>query len=151
MYHHKVYDYIVVALFNNQITIEDIEMFSKDMQQLSQTKGEIYIIASAVDIASYPTNISQLLKALKLLQAVMGQVKRIYGIRFNPAISFLSNTVTQIIRVNTNTVEARDKQHMFEIIRREAQQFPKLQESIHHLDSIEEYIDSYKIETQNET
>lgn len=150
MYHYKEYDYIIAAVFADEITIEDVKTFSQDIEELTQAKGELFIITFAIDITSYPTNISQLLKSLKLMQGVMGRVKRLYGIQLNPIISFLSNTVTQLIRLKTNTIEARDRQHMFEIVRREAQQSPKLQESIHHLDSIEEYIDSYTIELQNE-
>ncbi len=144
MYQYRVFENIVVFIFTEEITMNDVEGFPDDLSVLSQSIDEIFIIGLIIGVASYPTNIKDILKSVNVLQSVSTQVKRIYGTPFNPILSFVSNIVLQVLRLKNNTIEAKDLDDLYRLLTVEAEQFPALKASIVHLDEIKAYINSFE-------
>lgn len=140
MYQYKLFGNVMVTIFSEDVTLTDIETLASDVDTLTQTLDEIFIVGLPINPSSYPTNMRDLVKSLNLLKSSVDKVKRLYGIQFNPLISFLSTAATQILRVKGNTIEAKDINDLYRLMTVEGEQFPALRASLVHLDDIKAYI-----------
>jgi|GEM_PF-2288981 len=149
MYQNRVFGNIVVAVFSGDVSLANVEAFGKDIEELSQTIDDLYIIGLPLNVTQYPTNLGEMLKSLNLLQSSINSVKRMYGIKINPFLSFLANTATQVLRIKSNTVEAATIDDLYTIMEKEATLFPMLQASLVHIDDIKAYIASFETGTES--
>jgi len=144
MYEHKIYEKLIVAIFTDEITLEDVEIFSGDIENITHGSNDYFLIALPVAVTKYPSNIADLLKAASHLREASGTVVRFYTTELSPVMTFMSKIITQIIGIKTKTITARDYDSLFEIIRHDTQAFPNLVSSVEHLDAIREYISNFE-------
>ena len=142
MYIGHQYGNIYLALFNKEITLADIELFSSDIQSFSEKEEALYLIALPIDVTSFPTGLSPILQSLSVFKSAISKVSRFYGIRYSPIMTFISNLASQVLKIKTNTVEAKSIEELFAIIEKEAALYPKLQESLQYLPEIKAHINT---------
>jgi hypothetical protein len=144
MYNLSQYGHIRLAVFSNEVTLSEIEQFAADISSSVQESHDIFLIALPINMTKYPQQVQQVLKAANLLKKATTSVTRFYGLRQSPIMTFIANIVSNLLGIQSNTVEAPSLEDLFKIIRHEANQFPKLNESIGYLDTIQAEIKSIK-------
>lgn len=137
-----IYGNFVLTLFSQDITFEDLENFSENVENLSQSHDEIFLIALPINVTKFPTNVSQLLKSVSMLKGATSSVTRFYDVQLNSVMNFLTKILTQMVGLKGNTVVAKDLDELFSIIEKDATTFPALQASIHHISAIRADIDT---------
>jgi hypothetical protein len=140
MYIGKQYGSIYLAIFSDTISTSDAETFGNEIQTLAELEEEIYLITLPVNVSSFPTGINSILQSLSAFKSATGRVSRVYGLRYSPIMTFIANITTQILKIKTNTVEAKDIEELFEILEKEATLYPKLQASVKYIPEIKEQI-----------
>ncbi len=142
-----VYGNFVVTMFAQEITFEDLENFSADIEKLTHSHDKIFLIALPVNVTKFPTNVSQLLKSVSMLKGATSSVTRFYDVQLNSVMNFLTKVLTQMVGLKGNTIVAKDLDELFSVIQKDAALFPALQESIHHLPKIRADIDAFTEKT----
>ena len=140
MYKGQQYGNIFLAIFNGDVTSTQIESFAADIQTITEKESEVFLIALPINVASFPTGLSSILQSLSSFKSATEKVYRFYGIRYSPIMTFIANLATQVLKIKTNTVEAKTIEEMFTIMEKEAVLYPKLKASINYLPEIKEQI-----------
>jgi phage-related protein len=136
MYTKYPHGHLLVVILSGKVTIDEIKMLASDIDQLAAEKEEIFVLALMQSATQFPQNIAQIAKAFQLVNAATKKITRLYGIRYNAIVSYLSHIITQVLRIGTNTVEAGSLEELLSLIEREAELFPSLKASISDLESI---------------
>lgn len=125
----ETYDNIVFVVLSGQLTLEEAESISQAVATNSEKNDEIYLIGIPVNMTGFPPKLTDLLKAVNTMRAAQSQVKRVYGIKYNPVFSFMTSVGTQLLRLKNNTIEADNVDEMFAVIEHEAEVLPTLKGS----------------------
>lgn len=141
------YGNFVMTLFAQEITFEDLESFAENIEQLTHSHDEIFLIALPINVTKFPTNVSQLLKSVSMLKGTTSSVTRLYDVQLNSVMNFLTKVLAQMIGLKNNTIVAKNLDELFSIIEKDATIFPALQASIHHLPKIRADIDAFSEKT----
>jgi hypothetical protein len=142
MYDKYVHGHLLIFIFSGDITLPEIEVFFSEMSQASEEVNDIYVVGLLKPGTSYPNNIPEIVKSLRIFNAATKKIARIYGLRFHPIVSFISNVVTKILKLDSNTIEAKSLNELLEIIQREAEIFPNLKASLTEWEAIKAEIQS---------
>jgi hypothetical protein len=136
MYTKHLHGDLLVVILSGKVTIDEIKLLASDIDELAGSKEEIFVLALMQSATQFPQNIAQIAKAFQLVNTATKKITRLYGIRYNAIVSYLSHIITQVLRIGTNTVEAATVEELFTLIEREAEVFPSLKASIKNLESI---------------
>jgi phage-related protein len=136
MYTKHLHGDLLVVILSGKVTIDEIKLLASDIDELAGSKEEIFVLALMQSATQFPQNIAQIAKAFQLVNTATKKITRLYGIRYNAIVSYLSHIITQVLRIGTNTVEAATVEELFTLIEREAEVFPSLKASIRDLESI---------------
>lgn len=125
----KQFDHIVLSVSSDQITLKDIETLADAVHAIRQQQSEVYLLAIPVDVTGYPSTVSDVIKAARLMRTSTGQVTRLYGIQYSKALSFISKVVIRMLQLESNTVESATLDELFEAIEYDTDLYPNLKRS----------------------
>jgi len=123
------YDSIVLSLFSGQFTIDELEAFANKLHTICEDRETVYLMSIPVGVTEFPKSISEIVKAFKIIRSSTKPVTRIYGIKYNPILSFVSSVAAQIFKLKNSTVETASVEDMFAVIERDGEAFPELKRS----------------------
>jgi hypothetical protein len=126
----ETYHKIVLGIFSEQLTLEDVEHFSATVEKFTRNNDELYLILIPMNISGFPTKLPEIIKAAKAMQTTTARVTRLYGVKYSPLMSFVGNVTTQILHLKNNTIEANTLDDLFARIEAESAIFPGLRESL---------------------
>lgn len=144
MYQYRLFDHVMVAVISEEITLKEVESFAADVNELTQSLDELFIVALPINLKSYPLNVNELLKSASALKSSTDKVRRLYGIQIHPILTFLANVVSQLLRNKNNLIEAKNLDDLYRLIAIDAELFPNLKASLVHLDDIKAYVSSFE-------
>lgn len=144
MYNRRQFGHILVTVFCGTVTLEDVATLVEDTKTITETLDEVYILSLPIGATDIPKNVGQLVKTLAELKSTLNKIQRLYHIQINPFISFIGTTVTQVLRLNSLTIEAKDLDDLYRIMTLEAELFPSLKASLVHMDEIKAYIAEFE-------
>ncbi len=141
----EVYDHIVVIIISGEMTIDETQQLANTIAILDEKNEDVFMISIPINLTTFPTKVAEMVKASSILQKTQRNVKRLYGIKYNPVFSFISLVAIQLLRLKSNTVEAANLDELYEIIERETELFPTLKSAWEkHGETIKDKLNNYE-------
>ena len=92
MVRSETYGHIVFMVISGQFTLEETEVMIRTLAAEAEAQGEVYLIGIPIKMTSFPAKVSDIFKVGNNIRTARNQVKRVYGIKYNPIFSFITTS-----------------------------------------------------------
>ncbi len=125
----ETFDHIILVVLSGQLTIDETQDIVSAITHKGEETEDVYLIGIPINMTGFPSKLTDMIEVSNNMRKSQSQVKRVYGIKYNPVFSFITSISTQLLRLKNNTVEADNVEELFGLIEREAEIFPGLKSS----------------------